>query len=149
MKATYGTGVFVLAHAGDERPEPERRSPADGCLAGRRRVEWALDGGVFTAGAVLEWLTGELGLADDPASLAAAAADAGSADGVRVLPALAGIGAPWWRPDAHAVIAGLGSGSGPPRSDLRRSRGSRGGSPTCSPQCGSRSRSRSCVSTAG
>ena len=112
-KATYGTGVFVLAHAGDERPEPSGGLLPTVAWRVDGRVEWALDGGVFTAGAVLEWLTGELGLAADPASLAAAAADAGSADGVRVLPALAGIGAPWWRPDAHAVIAGLGSGSGP------------------------------------
>jgi glycerol kinase len=49
----------------------------------------------------------ELGLADDPPALAALAAAVDDADGVRVLPALAGIGAPWWRSDAKAVIAGL------------------------------------------
>ena len=70
-------------------------------------VEWAIDGGVFTAGALLEWLSRDLGLAADPAALAAAAATVEDAGGVRVLPALAGVGAPWWRPDARAVIAGL------------------------------------------
>ena len=107
VKATYGTGVFVLAHAGDERP-----TPAGGLLPTVAwevdgRVEWAIDGGVFTAGALLEWLSRDLGLAADPPALAAAAATVEDASGVKVLPALAGVGAPWWRPDARAVIAGL------------------------------------------
>jgi glycerol kinase len=112
-KATYGTGVFVLAHAGDERPEPSGGLLPTVAWRVGGGVEWALDGGVFTAGALLEWLAGELGLADDPAALAAAAAKAGDSGGVRVLPALAGVGAPWWRPDARAVIAGLTAGAGP------------------------------------
>ncbi len=112
-KATYGTGVFLLAHAGDERP-----MPAGGLLptvawrvAGR--VEWAIDGGVFTAGALLEWLSRDLGLAADPAALAAAAAEVDDARGVRILPALAGVGAPWWKSESRAVIAGLTAGAGP------------------------------------
>jgi glycerol kinase len=91
VKATYGTGVFVLAHAGDQRPEP--------------------GGGVFTAGALLDWLSRDLGLAADAAALVAAAAE--DAGGVRVLPALAGVGAPWWKPEARAVIAGLTAGVRP------------------------------------
>jgi len=112
-KATYGTGVFLLAHVGDARPAP--RGGLVPTVAWRigDLVEWALDGGVFTAGALLEWLTGELGLAESPAELATAAADVEDAKGVRVLPALAGIGAPWWRPEARAVISGLTAGAGP------------------------------------
>ncbi len=68
---------------------------------------------MFTAGALLEWLSRDLGLAPDPAALAAAAAEVEDAGGVRVLPALAGVGAPWWRPEARAVIAGLTSGARP------------------------------------
>jgi glycerol kinase len=107
VKATYGTGVFVLAHAGDDRPGP--RGGLLPTIAWRvgGHAEWAIDGGVFTAGALLEWLSRELGLADDPAALAAAAADVADSGGVRVLPALAGVGAPWWKPDARGVIAGL------------------------------------------
>ena len=112
-KATYGTGVFVLAHAGAERPEPAGGLLPTVAWRVDGRVEWALDGGVFTAGALLEWLCGELGLAEDPAALDAAAERAGGSAGVRVLPALSGIGAPWWRPEAHAVLAGLTAGSGP------------------------------------
>jgi glycerol kinase len=77
------------------------------------RLEWAIDGGVFTAGALLEWLSRDLGLARDPAALAAAAAEVDDAGGVLVLPALAGVGAPWWRPGARAVIAGLTAGTRP------------------------------------
>src|SRR5215217_1440391 len=111
VKATYGTGVFILGHAGDEIPRP-----AGGLLptvAWRigERTEYAIDGGVFTAGAMLEWLCRELGLAADPAALGALARTAGDSAGARVLPALAGIGAPWWRPAARAVLGGLHGGT--------------------------------------
>src|SRR5215218_9548224 len=112
-KATYGTGVFVLAHAGDERPEPAGGLIPTVAWSVDGRVEWALDGGVFTAGALLEWLSRDLGLAADPPALAAAAASVDDANGVRVLPALAGMGAPWWRSDARGVIAGLTAGVRP------------------------------------
>jgi glycerol kinase len=113
VKATYGTGVFVLAHAGTERPEPGGGLLPTIAWRVGGRVEWAIDGGVFTAGALLEWLSRDLGLADDPAALAAAAATVQDAGGVRVLPALSGVGAPWWRPEARAVIGGLTAGTRP------------------------------------
>jgi glycerol kinase len=109
VKATYGTGVFVLAHAGHERPAPTGGLLPTVAWRVDGRVEYALDGGVFTAGALLEWLTRDLGLAADPPALAALAAEVDDAAGVRVLPALAGLGAPWWRPGARGVVAGLTS----------------------------------------
>ena len=108
IKATFGTGVFVLANAGRRVPA----APA-GILA---TVAWtdtngqptyALDGGVFSAGALLDWLRDGLGLldpTDDVDSLASRADDAGA---IRILPALAGLGAPWWRPDASVVVSGM------------------------------------------
>jgi glycerol kinase len=113
VKATYGTGVFVLAHAGDERPEPGGGLLPTVAWRVDGRVEWAIDGGVFTAGALLEWLSGDLGLAVDPPALAALAAEVEDSGGVRVLPALAGVGAPWWKPEARAVVAGLTAGVRP------------------------------------
>jgi glycerol kinase len=112
-KATYGTGVFVLANVGRERP------PAAGGLLPtvawrvHGELEWALDGGVFTAGALLDWLARDLGLAPDAATLAGLASQAEDSGGVRVLPALAGMGAPWWRPGARALVAGLTGGTRP------------------------------------
>jgi glycerol kinase len=113
VKATYGTGVFVLAHAGSERPEPGGGLLPTVAWRVAGRVEWAIDGGVFTAGALLEWLSRDLGLAPDPAALAAAAAEVEDAGGVRVLPALSGVGAPWWKPEARAVMAGMTPGTRP------------------------------------
>jgi glycerol kinase len=113
VKATYGTGVFVLAHAGDQRPEPGGGLLPTLAWRVAGRVEWAIDGGVFTAGALLDWLSRDLGLARDAAALAGAAAGVNDAGGVRILPALAGVGAPWWRSGARGVIAGLTAGTRP------------------------------------
>jgi glycerol kinase len=77
------------------------------------QLEWAIDGGVFTAGALLEWLSRDMGLAADPAALLGTMTEVEDSGGVRVLPALAGLGAPWWRSDARAVLAGLTARSRP------------------------------------
>jgi glycerol kinase len=114
VKATYGTGVFVLANVGEELPGggAEGLFPTVAWRIGGK-VEFALDGGVFTAGALLNWLSEDLGLAPDAAGLAALAAQVEDCGGVRILPALAGLGAPWWRPEAHAVVAGLSAAARP------------------------------------
>jgi len=110
-KATYGTGVFVLGRtdgpvaADGLLPTVAWAAPDAGGRVGE--VAHALDGGVFAAGSLLDWLADGLGLAADAAALAAAAAEVPDSAGVLVLPALAGLGAPWWRPGAHGVIAGL------------------------------------------
>ena len=108
-KATFGTGVFVLAFMG-------AAAPAGAAAAGVvPTVAWsiggvpqyALDGGVFSAGSLLEWLAGGLGLYDSPPELARLAATVTTAQGVKVLPAISGLGAPWWNPNARGVISGL------------------------------------------
>jgi glycerol kinase len=111
VKATYGTGVYVLAHVGDRVPKPAGGLLPTVAWSIAGRTEYALDGGVFAAGAMLEWMCRELGVAERPAALAELARAAESSAGARVLPALAGIGAPWWRPDARAVLAGLHAGT--------------------------------------
>ncbi len=111
VKATYGTGVFVLGRT-DAAPRVPGLLPTVAWAAGEE-VAYALDGGVFAAGALLDWLSGELGLAGDAAKLARAAATVQDSAGVRLLPALAGLGAPWWRPQARAVVAGLHGGVRP------------------------------------
>src|SRR5215218_1458841 len=111
VKATYGTGVFILAHVGDEVPRPAGGLLPTVAWQIGERTEYAIDGGVFAAGAMLEWLCSELGVVSDPAALGALARTVEDSAGARVLPALAGIGAPWWRPDARAVLAGLHGGT--------------------------------------
>jgi glycerol kinase len=111
VKATYGTGVFVLAHVGEEIPRPAGGLLPTVAWRIEGRTEYALDGGVFAAGAMLEWMCNELGIADDPPALSKLAREADGSAGARVLPGLAGIGAPWWRPDARAVLAGIYGGT--------------------------------------
>jgi glycerol kinase len=116
LKATYGTGVFVLGRTGSARaiagllPTVAWAAPAG---EGIGEVTHALDGGVFAAGALLDWLAETLGLAPDAAALAARASSVADSAGVMVLPALAGLGAPWWQPAARGVIAGLTASAGP------------------------------------
>jgi glycerol kinase len=112
-KATYGTGVFLLAHVGDTVPEPRGGLLPTVAWTIGRETSYALDGGVFTAGALLEWLSGDLGLAADPPALSALARTVEDTGGVRVLPALAGLGAPWWVPQARAAITGLTAAARP------------------------------------
>jgi len=111
VKATYGTGVFVLAHVGDEIPRPVGGLLPTVAWRIDGRVEYALDGGVFAAGAMLEWMCRELGIAETPAALGGLARGVDESAGALVLPGLAGIGAPWWKPDARAVVAGLHGGT--------------------------------------
>jgi glycerol kinase len=111
VKATYGTGVFVLAHVGEEVPEPAGGLLPTVAWSTDGRVEYALDGGVFAAGAMLEWMCNQLGIAENPPELSKLARNVDSSAGARVLPGLAGIGAPWWRPNARAVIAGIHGGT--------------------------------------
>jgi glycerol kinase len=118
LKATYGTGVFVLGRTAGPAvargllPTVAWAAPDEAGDAGE--AAYALDGGVFAAGSLLDWLAQGLGLALDASALAAAAASVPDSAGVMVLPALAGLGAPWWRPQAHGVIAGLTAATGMP-----------------------------------
>lgn len=115
-KATYGTGVFVLALAGDAPPRGARAQGLLPTVAWRTPsgTTYALDGGVFSAGSMLEWLASGLGMAPSVPDLLALATEVPDAAGVRVLPALGGLGAPWWRPGARGAIAGLTAHSRPP-----------------------------------
>jgi glycerol kinase len=111
VKATYGTGVFVLAHVGEGVPQPAGGLLPTVAWSIEGRVEYALDGGVFAAGAMLEWMCNQLGIAEDPPGLSKLAREAEGSAGARVLPGLAGVGAPWWRPNARAVLSGIYGGT--------------------------------------
>jgi glycerol kinase len=106
-KGTYGTGAFVLTHTGAELRQSRHRllSTIAWQIGGERT--YALEGSVFVAGSLIKWLRDGLGLlacASESESLARSVADN---DGVYFVPALAGLGAPYWQPDARAAISGL------------------------------------------
>ncbi len=106
-KATYGTGAFVLANMGGEVPRSGHRLLGTVlCQLGGTRT-YALEGSVFVAGSLIKWLRdglGMIGQAGETATLAASVADSG---GVVIVPALSGLGAPHWKPDARGSISGL------------------------------------------
>jgi glycerol kinase len=114
LKATYGTGVFVLGRT--EGPVAARGLlptvgwAGPGAAAGVGEIAYALDGGVFAAGSLLDWLAEGLGMAADAKALATMAGTVPDSGGVMMLPALAGLGAPWWRADAKGVFSGLHPG---------------------------------------
>ncbi len=111
-KATYGTGAFVLGNTGSKVPRSEHRMLGTVLyqLAGKRH--YAVEGAVFVAGSLVQYLRDTLGLidsAEETEHLARSIADNG---GVVVVPALAGLGAPHWRPEARGIISGLGFDTG-------------------------------------
>ena len=110
-KATYGTGAFILTHAGQSPPVSANRllSTVAWQLDGNRA--YALEGSLFAAGQIIHWLRDELGMiasSDDCEALARSVTDSGE---IHVIPGFAGFGAPHWRPDARGAILGLTFGS--------------------------------------
>lgn len=106
-KATFGTGAFILSASGTERPHSTNRLLATVLVQEGDMRSYALEGSVFVAGSLIKWLRDGLGLlasAGESEGLARSVADNG---GVYLVPALAGLGAPHWRPDALAALSGL------------------------------------------
>ncbi len=110
-KATFGTGAFVLTNMGAKLPRSSHRLLGTVlCQQGGQRT-YALEGSIFVAGSLIKWLRDELGVirtACESEQLARAVPDNG---GVLFVPALAGLGAPHWKPDATGVVAGITQGT--------------------------------------
>lgn len=106
-KATFGTGAFVLTQAGPTPPTSRNRllSTIAWQIDGRR--SYALEGSVFVAGSLIKWLRDTLGLIGDAAETEDLARSVRDNGGAYLVPALSGLGAPWWEPDARGSISGL------------------------------------------
>ncbi len=114
-KNTYGTGCFMLLNTGGEA-----RSSANGLLTTiawalgeptRPQVTYALEGSVFVAGAAVQWLRDGLGILQRSEDVEALAGSVADTDGVYVVPAFVGLGAPYWDAKARGAILGLTRGS--------------------------------------
>ena len=106
-KATFGTGAFVLTQTGTTLRQSRHRLLSTILYQLNGERHYALEGSVFVAGSLIQWLRDDLGLishAADTEPLARSVPDNG---GVYLVPALSGLGAPHWRPDARATISGL------------------------------------------
>lgn len=106
-KSTYGTGAFVLLCTGAEAVASQNKLLTTVALQRGGRTTYALEGSIFTAGAVVKWLRDGLGLIDDAAESEALARTVEDNGGVYLVPAFTGLGAPHWDPRARGLVAGL------------------------------------------
>jgi glycerol kinase len=109
-KCTYGTGAFLLAATGATAVRSTSGLSSSVAWRLARTPSYCLDGQVYTAGAAIRWL-GEVGLLADAAELDTVGGSVADTGGVAFVPALAGLGAPQWRPDARGAFTGLGLGT--------------------------------------
>ncbi|MCY0880027.1 MAG: FGGY family carbohydrate kinase [Firmicutes bacterium] len=110
-KVSYGTGAFVLANAGHQRPNIPGLLPTIAWQLPGQRLVYAVDGGVLTAGAAIEWLVdmGILTSVEDSNEVENDIED----ENLVFVPALAGLGAPWWNPAARGTVWGIHRGTTP------------------------------------
>ncbi len=111
-KATYGTGAFVLANNGQVPPRSTHRMLGTVLYQEGGARTYAIEGSVFVAGSLVQWLRDSLGIIGSAAETEALARSVEDSGEVVIVPALAGLGAPHWRADARGVIAGLSFNSG-------------------------------------
>jgi len=109
-KNTYGTGCFMLLHTGDKVVQSANGLVATAC-AQTRAKEYALEGSVFVAGAVVQWLRDQLGFFSSSSEVERLAAEVMDSGDVFVVPAFTGLGAPYWDPNARGTILGLTRGT--------------------------------------
>ena len=115
-KNTYGTGAFLLRNTGTEPLASSAGSLSTVLwrLADAEPAVYALEGSVFIAGAAVQWLRDGLRAIDAAADVERLAADVGHDDGVYLVPAFTGLGAPWWDPAARGLLIGITRGTGLP-----------------------------------
>jgi len=110
-KNTYGTGAFLLLHTGDARVESRSGLLTTMACDDKGGPAYALEGSVFIAGAAIQWLRDGLGILDAASDSEALARSLDSNEGVYLVPAFVGLGAPHWDPHARGTVVGLTRGT--------------------------------------
>jgi glycerol kinase len=110
-KNTYGTGCFLLMNTGARAALSTRRLVSTVAWRIGERTTYALEGSVFVAGAAIQWLRDGLGLIERASDMDALAGSVADSAGVQFVPALAGLGAPYWDPHARGTIVGITRGT--------------------------------------
>lgn len=113
-KCTFGTGSFILMNTGHDRMHSDAGllSTVAWQLPGQKVPVYALEGGAFVCGAAVQWLRDQLGIIKSAPDIESLAAQVPDAAGVEFVPALTGLGAPHWDPEARGIISGLTRGAG-------------------------------------
>ena len=110
-KATYGTGSSVMVNIGEEAVAAPAGLVTSVGFAAQGKVFYAFEGNIHCTGATLRWLADQLQLIGSPAETEALATSVEGTNGVYLVPAFAGLGAPWWNSEAKAVICGMTLGT--------------------------------------
>ena len=110
-KNTYGTGCFMLMNTGDTPIHSKNKLLTTIAWKQNGHTEYALEGSVFIAGAVVQWLRDQLGVIEQSAEVEQLAKRVESSDGVYLVPAFSGLGAPHWDPHARGTITGITRGT--------------------------------------
>ena len=113
LKATYGTGCFALLNTGPRPVASRNRLLTTIAYQLDGQPTYALEGSIFVAGAVVQWLRDGLGLIREAGETQPLAATADEAQDVMLVPAFVGLGAPYWNADCRGAVYGLTRGSGP------------------------------------
>ncbi len=112
-KCTYGTGAFLLMNTGSKfKKSKHRLLTTIAWTTSSGETTYALEGSAFMAGATIQWLRDGLKIISTSAEVESLASEVSSSEGVMMVPAFTGLGAPDWNPHARAVISGLTRGSG-------------------------------------
>jgi len=111
VKNTYGTGCFMLMNTGDICPQSDKRMLSTIALQQESATTYALEGSVFMAGATIQWLRDGLGVIRASSEVEALASSVEDSDGVYLVPAFVGLGAPYWDSYARASIHGMSRGT--------------------------------------
>ncbi|VVC77046.1 Glycerol kinase [Aquicella siphonis] len=112
VKATYGTGCFMLLNTGDRVIQSNNKLLSTIAYRIDHHVTYGLEGSIFSAGETVKWLRDTLGLITHAAETEALAKKVHSTEGVYLIPAFTGLGAPYWDPDARGALLGLTRSSG-------------------------------------
>ena len=111
-KSTYGTGCFVIANTGNDALESQNQLLTTVASRLDGKVCYGLEGSVFVAGSAMQWLRDEIQIIDSAPDSEAIAQRTGIVEDVHVVPAFAGLGAPYWDAHARGAILGMSRGSG-------------------------------------
>lgn len=111
-KCTYGTGAFILCNTGEEASVSENGLLTTiAWMAPDKKITYALEGAVFVAGAAVQWLRDGMGLIQHSSEIEGLARQVATSDGVRFVPALTGLGTPFWNPDVRGAFFGITRGT--------------------------------------
>jgi glycerol kinase len=111
VKNTYGTGCFMLMNIGDDFVESKNKLLTTVAWKINGKIQYAFEGSIFIAGAVVQWLRDGLGIIRTSSEIEALASKVNDTGGVYFVPAFAGLGAPYWDPDARGTIVGISRGT--------------------------------------